>query len=205
MNSNTSRAATTNTNLPEKIKAVQTDQGRGQIDILDASTLMKPSAVKELTASEKAQLYATEREKWGERHIGLHLVSRLGQVIKKEDTTTAFGLGLIYSQDVDFDHGFDYSMEVLNSNLLALQMAQRNYFVDYDRLYLPYWKFGLGTAYLGSEGVATLFDLKKLNLFISAGLADLTNDNKKFYLEFGAGYSMIGTQLWIASGINRNF
>lgn len=198
-------ALPTTSSEPEKIKAVLSEPNKNEASPLDEATIAKPAALSSLSETEKAKLYEAERQRWGDRHLSLGLIDRFGNFLKKEENTSALGLGLMFSQDVDFDHGIDYGFEVLNSNILTLQLAQRNYFTDYERLYLPYWKLGVGTAYLASEGVPTLFDLKKLNAYLSAGLGDLTNDNRKYFVEFGMGYSLIGLQMFISTGFNRNF
>ena len=174
-------------------------------DPINRETLAEPLPTEPFTEEEKAKLFQIERDKWGRHHFGIHLIGKNGNVLKTESTFNEWGLGFLYSYDADFDRSWDGQLDLYNSKILSVQLGQRNYFSRYERLYLPYWKLAVGSAYNSDEGFSTFFDLKRISAFALVGLADIGDHNKDYYLEMGLGYALIGFQFHIQGGYTIHF
>lgn len=95
-----------------------------------------------------------------------------------------------------------WQMEVMlgKDNFLHLVLGKKFYF-PLETQTMPYYKFSLGNLIESTEGLGSIFNLKKMQAMAAVGLDDLFHWNQRLQGELAVSYALIGPQLEFSLGI----
>lgn len=104
---------------------------------------------------------------------------------------------------------YDFLKEPLNTwsfelttgkdNFLNLVVGKKFYF-PLEEVTKPYYKFSVGDLVASTDGLGSIFNIKKLQAMAAVGLDDLFSWDQRLPGEIGVNYALIGPQFEVSLG-----
>lgn len=105
---------------------------------------------------------------------------------------------------------YDFMKETLNTwqievmtgkgNFIHFVLGKKFYF-QLETVTMPYYKFSMGNFIESTEGIGSVFNLKKIQAMAALGLDDIFRWNQRLQAEFGISYALVGPQFEVSLGV----
>lgn len=109
----------------------------------------------------------------------------------------------IYGVRFDFDKESlsTWQFEVMTGkdNFLHFVLGKKFYF-PLETITMPYYKFSVGNMIDSTEGIGSVFNIKKVQAMAAVGLDDIFHWNQNLQGEVGASYALVGFQFEMSLG-----
>lgn len=139
----------------------------------------------------------------GERLVDRNWSFRLGFLGGSLSETNKSGQVYYYGLRWDFlrrpYHSWQIELTTAEDNFIHLVLAKKIYF-PLEEVTRPYYKFGIGELISSTNGLGSIFNLKKTQALAAVGLDDLFLWNRRLQAEIGLGYAIVGPQLEASLG-----
>jgi len=93
-----------------------------------------------------------------------------------------------------------FEITTAKDNFLHFVVGKKFYF-PLEEVTLPYYKLSVGDLVDSTDGIGSIFNIKKIQAMTAVGMDDMFSWNRHLQGEIGVSYALIGPQFEISLGI----
>jgi hypothetical protein len=152
----------------------------------------------EMSPKDKSEpIYSSEKV---ERNWSLRLGYLAGAMKETNQSEQLYFYGLRYDFLKESLSTWQIEVRGGKDNFIHIIVGKKFYF-PLEQVTLPYYRFGIGDLVDSTEGLGSVFNLKKIQALAAIGLDDLFKWNQRLQGELGVSYALIGPQFELSVGL----
>jgi hypothetical protein len=157
----------------------------------------EPAAI-ELSPKEKSEPIFSSSEKT-ERNWSVRAGFLGGALKETNQSAQLYFYGLRYDFLREPLSTWEIEATTAKDNFVHLVAGKKFYF-PFEDVAMPYYKFAVGDLIDSTDGLGSIFNLKKMQAMAMVGLDDLFQWDQRLQAEIGVSYALIGPQFEMSLG-----